>query len=100
MMLLHEFTLVSSTIAIVSSTTSYAAAIFILFFALATYRVHKRHVQLTAAFVFSQLIAFISVLVASLLCLLDPVYQHNQKLPSAEATFSASHSGLGAKEQE
>ncbi|XP_072329449.1 uncharacterized protein [Scyliorhinus torazame] len=74
MMLLHEFTLVSSTIAIVSSTTSYAAAIFILFFALATYRVHKRHVQLTAAFVFSQLIAFISVLVASLLCLLDPVY--------------------------
>ncbi|XP_038672899.1 uncharacterized protein LOC119976437 [Scyliorhinus canicula] len=80
LLLLHEFSLVASTIAVVSSTTSYAAAIFILFFALDTYRVHKRHVQLTAAFVFSQITAFISVLIASLLCLLDPAFSIAYKI--------------------
>ncbi|XP_067883723.1 uncharacterized protein [Heterodontus francisci] len=71
LLLLHEFCLLSSVIALVSTSTSYGAAVFILFFALETYRVHKRHVQLTAAFVFSQMISFISVLIASLFCVLD-----------------------------
>ncbi|XP_059827126.1 uncharacterized protein LOC132394738 isoform X8 [Hypanus sabinus] len=72
LLLLHRYTFITSIIALVSTSTSFAASIFIIFFALGTYRVHKRHVQLTAVFVLFQLLSFISLLTAALFCVFDP----------------------------
>ncbi|XP_067829837.1 uncharacterized protein [Heptranchias perlo] len=68
---LHQFSLVASVIALVSTSTSFGTAVFILFFALGSYRVHKRHVQLTAFFVLFQMLSFISLMIAALFCMLD-----------------------------
>ncbi|XP_069775347.1 uncharacterized protein [Narcine bancroftii] len=72
LLLLHRYSFTSSIIALVSTSTTFVASVFIIFFALGTYRVHKRHMQLTAIFLLFQLIAFILLLTAALLCVLDP----------------------------
>ncbi|XP_059827122.1 uncharacterized protein LOC132394738 isoform X5 [Hypanus sabinus] len=77
LLLLHRYTFITSIIALVSTSTSFAASIFIIFFALGTYRVHKRHVQLTAVFVLFQLLSFISLLTAALFCVFDPGTSEN-----------------------
>ncbi|XP_043540619.1 hepatocyte cell adhesion molecule-like, partial [Chiloscyllium plagiosum] len=72
LLMFHESSLISTTIAVVSTSLSYGAAVFILFFALGKYRVYKRHLQLTTVFVFCQMVALLCVLISSLLCSLDP----------------------------
>ncbi|XP_055486663.1 uncharacterized protein LOC129693966 [Leucoraja erinacea] len=74
LVLLNQYSFISAIIALVSTTTTFAASVFIIFFALGTYRVHKRHVQLTAFFVFFQLLSFITLLFASLFCIFDPEF--------------------------
>ncbi|XP_048472654.1 uncharacterized protein LOC125486986 [Rhincodon typus] len=74
LLLLHEFSLVSSVVALVSTSMSYAAEAFILLHAFQVYKVHKRHVILTSAFVFCHTLSSISLLISTLLCTLDSGY--------------------------
>ncbi|XP_038652856.1 uncharacterized protein LOC119965918 isoform X2 [Scyliorhinus canicula] len=71
---IHKFSFIASIMALVSTTTSFAASSFIIFFALRIYKVQKRHMQLTAVFIFFQMVAFIFLLIAALLCIIDLVY--------------------------
>ncbi|GCC18120.1 hypothetical protein chiPu_0022346, partial [Chiloscyllium punctatum] len=83
LLLFHESSLISTTIAVVSASLSYSAAVFILFFALGKYKVYKRHLQLTTVFVFCQMIALLCVLISSLLCTLDPVFPLEYRIVEA-----------------
>ncbi|XP_069775330.1 uncharacterized protein [Narcine bancroftii] len=79
LLLLHQYSLLTSVLALVSTSTTFAASVFIAFFALDTYRVYRRHVQLTAVFVFLQLLSFITLLTAALFCLIDPNFSVSYK---------------------
>ncbi|XP_038652852.1 uncharacterized protein LOC119965917 isoform X1 [Scyliorhinus canicula] len=74
LLVLHELSLMSSILALISTTTSFAACCFIIFFALKNHRVHKRHIELTAAFMLFQMLAFIFLLFAAMFCIIDPIY--------------------------
>ncbi|GCB81685.1 hypothetical protein scyTo_0022550, partial [Scyliorhinus torazame] len=82
---LHEFSLVSSAIALVSSVTSYGAEAFIILYALDAYKIHKRHVELTAVFVFFQMISCLTLLTASVFCVIDPSYPLAYRIISGAA---------------
>ncbi|XP_055521090.1 uncharacterized protein LOC129715258 isoform X1 [Leucoraja erinacea] len=77
---LHQYSFVLSVLSLVSTITTFCASAFIIFYALGAYRVHKRHVQLTALFVLFQLISFVFLLVASLFCLVDPNFSTMYKV--------------------
>ncbi|XP_072350952.1 hepatic and glial cell adhesion molecule-like, partial [Scyliorhinus torazame] len=82
---LHEFSLISSAIALVSSVTSYGAEAFIILYALDAYKIHKRHVELTAVFVFFQMISCLTLLTASVFCVIDPSYPLAYRIISGAA---------------
>ncbi|XP_038644671.1 uncharacterized protein LOC119961352 isoform X2 [Scyliorhinus canicula] len=69
---LHQFSLVSSAIALASLLSSYGVEAFIILYALDTYKIHKRHVELTTVFVFFKLISCLALLTASMFCIIDP----------------------------
>ncbi|XP_067908672.1 hepatic and glial cell adhesion molecule-like [Heterodontus francisci] len=71
LLLLHKISFVTSVIAVFSTTTSFVVEGFIIFFSLKTYRVHKRHVELTAVFMFFQMLSFTFLLIAALFCIFD-----------------------------
>ncbi|XP_038652853.1 SLAM family member 9-like isoform X2 [Scyliorhinus canicula] len=76
LLVLHELSLMSSILALISTTTSFAACCFIIFFALKNHRVHKRHIELTAAFMLFQMLAFIFLLFAAMFCIIDPKHHY------------------------
>uniref|UniRef100_UPI00398E60C6 uncharacterized protein n=1 Tax=Pristiophorus japonicus TaxID=55135 RepID=UPI00398E60C6 len=74
LVLLHELSFTASVIALVSTSTSYAVAIFIINVGLGPFRVHRQHVQLTSIFVFFKMLSLICQLIAAMFCVLDPEY--------------------------
>ncbi|XP_048470350.1 uncharacterized protein LOC125486545 isoform X2 [Rhincodon typus] len=74
MLLLHEFSFMSSVMALVSTTTSFAVGAFIICFAVKNYKGHKQHLNLTALFIFFQILAFAFLLTAALMCMCNSAY--------------------------
>ncbi|XP_038652320.1 hepatocyte cell adhesion molecule-like isoform X3 [Scyliorhinus canicula] len=87
---IHKYSLIASIVALVSTTTSFAANSFIIFFALRSYKIYRRQLELTTFFIFFQMIAFIFLLIAALLCISDPVYHIASKIVEGIGFFFVS----------
>ncbi|XP_048473893.1 uncharacterized protein LOC125487247 isoform X2 [Rhincodon typus] len=78
--LIHNISLVTSVMALVSTLTSFVACCFIIFFALKFYKVHKQHMELTAVFMLFQMLSFSFLLIAAVFCIIDSVYPKSYRI--------------------